>query len=58
MINKEEYINLSEEEIKKKLQKFPKKYLFQVINNNNEYKNYSKEKLANLIYTLNFVKST
>lgn len=57
MINKEEYINLSEEEIKKKLQKFPKKYLFQVINNNNEYKNYSKEKLANLIYTLNFVKS-
>jgi DNA modification methylase len=58
MINKEEYINLSEEEIKKKLQKFPKKYLFQLINNNNEYKNYSKEKLANLIYTLNFVKST
>jgi len=57
MINKEEYINLNEEEIKKKLQKFPKKYLFQLINNNNEYKNYSKEKLANLIYTLNFVKS-
>lgn len=58
MINKEEYINLSEEEIKKKIQKFSKKYLFQLTNNNNKYKSYSKEKLTNLIYSLNFVNST
>ena len=54
-INKDEYANLNEDQIKKKLSKFPKKYLYQVVNNDCKYKSYSKCKLVDLIHTLNFV---
>jgi DNA modification methylase len=55
IFNKEEYIGLNEEEIKKKLAKLPKKHLYQLVNNDVKYKNYSKELLGDLIYTLNFM---
>ena len=55
-INKEEYFGLDEIEIKKKLKKFSKKYLFQLLNNDCKYKNYSKEQYLDLIYELNFTK--
>ena len=54
-INKEEYVNLNEEQIKKKIQKFPKKHLYQLVNNDCKYKSYSKEQFINLIYTLHFM---
>ena len=56
--NKDDYIHLNEEEIKKKLNKFNKKYLYELVNNNPEYKKYSKEKIINLIYELNFVNTS
>ena len=54
VIVKEDYIGLTEPQISQKIQKFPKKYLFQLLDNNNKYKNYSKPQLAELIYSLNF----
>ena len=54
-INKDEYASLNEEQIKKKLNKFSKKHLYQLVNNDGKYKDYSKDKLVDLIYTLNFV---
>lgn len=54
-INKDEYTNLNEEQIKKKINKFPKKHLYQLVNNESKYKGYSKQQLLELIYTLHFV---
>ena len=56
-INKNDYDNLNEDQIKKKISKFNKKYLFQLVNNDSKYKSYSKEKLVNVIYELNFMNS-
>jgi hypothetical protein len=56
--NKNEYTNMNEEQIKKKIKKFNKKYLFQLVNNDCKYKSYSKEKLVNLIHDSNFVNPT
>jgi len=57
-INKDDYVNFNEEQIKKKLNKFNKKYLYQLVNNDCKYKTYSKAKLINLIYELTFVNAT
>jgi DNA modification methylase len=57
-IDKNEYINLSEDQIKKKLNKCSKKYLYHLVSNDCKYKNYSKEKLIDLIHMLHFVDST
>ena len=54
-INKEDYANLNEMQIKKKLQKLPKKYLYQLINNDCKHKSSSKEQLVDLIYTSTFM---
>ena len=56
-IDKNDYKNLNETEIKNKLQKFPKKHLYQILNND-KYKSYSKIKLSELIYSLHFMNST
>lgn len=56
-INKNDYDNLGEDQIKKKISKFNKKYLFQLVNNDSKYKSYSKEKLVNVIYELTFMNS-
>jgi len=57
-IDKKEYINLYEIQIKKKIQKLPKKHLFQLVENDEKSKSYSKIKLVDLIYSLYFVNST
>lgn len=57
-INKDEYVDLKDYQIKQKLNKFNKKYLNQLLNNDCKYKSYSKDKLINVIYDLNFVNST
>ena len=57
-INKDEYINLNKEQIKTKINKFNKKYLYQLVNNDCKYKSYSKSMLVNLIYELNFMNTT
>jgi DNA modification methylase len=58
VLNKEEYVDLTEIQIKKKLQKFPKKHIFQLLNNNSKYKSYSKIQLGDLLYSLHFVNAT
>jgi len=58
VINKEEYTGLNQQEIKKKMGKFSKKHLYQFVNNDLKYKNYSKEQLVNLIYMLHFINTT
>jgi len=50
-----EYANLTEEQRKAKLLKLPKKVLFQLTNNNQSFKTYSKEKLVDEVYALCFV---
>ena len=57
-IDKDEYINLNEEQIKKKLNKCSKKYLYHLVNNDCKYKSFSKEKIVDLIHQLNFVDAT
>lgn len=54
-IDKDEYAGLNEEQIRKKLNKFPKKHLYQIVDNDCKYKSYSKEQLIELIYELHFV---
>jgi DNA modification methylase len=54
-IDKDEYAGLNEEQIRKKLNKFPKKHLYQLVDNDCKYKSYSKEQLIELIYELHFV---
>lgn len=54
-IDKDEYAGLTEEQIRKKLNKFPKKHLYQLVDNDCKYKSYSKEQLIELIYELHFV---
>ena len=56
-INKDDYVNLNEDQIKKKINKFNKKHLYQLVNNDCKYKSYSKDKLINLIYVSNFMNS-
>ena len=56
-INKDDYVNLHEDQIKKKINKFNKKHLYQLVNNDCKYKSYSKDKLINLIYVSNFMNS-
>jgi DNA modification methylase len=51
-MNKNDYIGLSEEQAKKKLDKFNKKHLYQLVNNDSKYKGYSKFKLIGIIYEL------
>jgi len=53
-INKDDYKNLNKEQIKKKLSKFNKKHLYELVNDI-KYKNYTKDKLIDLIYNLNFM---
>ena len=55
VLDKNDYKDMSKEEIKKKLNKFNKKYLYQLANNEAKYKEYSKDKLVDLIYDLMFV---
>jgi hypothetical protein len=50
-----DYANLTEEQRKAKLLKLPKKLLFQLTNNNQIFKTYSKEKLVDEVYALRFV---
>ena len=57
-INKNDYNNLNEDQIKKILNKFNKKHLYQILNNDCKYKSYSKDKLINIIYELNFMNAT
>jgi len=57
-INKDEYLNLKDYQIKQKLNKFNKKYLQQLLNNDCKYKGYSKDNLINVIYELNFMNTT
>ena len=57
-INKNDYTDLNEEQIKKKLNKFNKKYLYQLVNNDCKYKCCSKDKLIHIIYELNFMNAT
>ena len=57
-INTDEYTNLNEEQIKKKINKFSKKHLYQLVNNECKYKSFSKDQLIDVIYTLNFVNTT
>jgi DNA modification methylase len=54
LIDKKDYIGLSEIEIKNNLEKLSKKHLYQLLFNDNKYKNYSKAELVNTIYSLNF----
>ena len=56
-INKDDYVNLNEDQIKKKIYKFNKKHLYQLVNNDCKYKSYSKDKLINLIYVSHFMNS-
>jgi DNA modification methylase len=58
IINKNDYTGLNECEIKKILQKFSKKHLYKLLNNDVKYKNESKEQLINTIYMLNFINTT
>ena len=55
VLDKNDYKDMSEEEIKKKLTKFNKKYLYQLVKNEAKYKEYSKDKLVDLIYSSVFV---
>jgi DNA modification methylase len=57
-INKDEYLHLKDYQIKQKLNKFNKKYLHQLLNNDCKYKGYSKDNLINVIYELNFMNTT
>ena len=57
-INKNDYNNLNEEEIKTKLNKFNKKHLYQLVHNDRKYRTYSKDKLVNIIHELNFMNAT
>jgi DNA modification methylase len=57
-INKDEYLNLKDYQIKQKINKFNKKYLHQLLNNDSKYKGYSKDNLINVIYELNFINTT
>lgn len=50
----DDYKNLNEMEIKKKLNKYNKKYLFQLVEKDKKYKHFSKEQLVNELYTLRF----
>ena len=58
VLRKEDYDGLTEAQIKKKLQKFPKKHLFKLLDNDNKYKSYSKVKLIETLYTSGFVNPT
>ena len=57
-INKNNYYNLNKDQIKKKLNKFNKKHLYQLLNNDCKYKCFSKDVLINIIYELNFMNTT
>ena len=57
-IDKDEYLNLNEEQIKKKLNKCSKKHLYHLVNNDCKYKSFSKDKIVDLIHQLNFVDAT
>ena len=57
-IDKNEYLNLNEEQIKKKLNKCSKKHLYHLVNNDCKYKSFSKDKIVDLIYQLNFMDAT
>ena len=57
-INKNDYNNLNKDQIKKILNKFNKKHLYQILNNDCKYKSYSKDKLINIIYEFNFMNAT
>ena len=57
-MNKDDYANLDEEQIKKKIQKFPKKHLYQLMNNDRKYKNSSKSQLVDIIYASHFMNAT
>lgn len=57
-ICKDDYINLPEEQIKQKINKFSRKHLYQLVNNDKNYSSYSKKKLVDIIYTLCFVNTT
>mgnify|MGYP001190787689 FL=1 len=57
-IHKDDYADMNEEQIKSKLSKFNKKYLYQIVNNDPKHKNDSKNKLIDLIYDLHFVDAT
>lgn len=58
VINKKDYEDLTELQIKQKIHKFPKKYLFQLLNNDNKYKSFPKKQLIDSIYELNFMNTT
>ena len=58
ILKKEDYDGLTEAQIKKKLQKFPKKHLFKLLDNDNKYKSYSKVKLIETLYTSGFMDPT
>ena len=51
VFNKNDYVGLSEMEIKKRLKKFPRKHIFQFLENNELYKKYTKEKLIDHVYS-------
>ncbi len=57
-IDKNEYSNMTENEIQNKIQKKPKKHLLQLLNNENQYKQYSKTQLVNAVYSLYFMNTT
>ena len=57
-IDKDEYLDLNEEQIKKKLNKCSKKHLYQLVNNDCKYKSFSKDKIVDLIHQLNFMDAT
>ena len=54
VLNKDDYLNLNNDEIKKVLSKNPKKHLHQILENDKNYKNHSKEDLIKEIMKLNF----
>ena len=54
VLNKDDYLNLNNDQIKKILSKHPKKHLHQILENNKNYKNHSKEDLIKEIMKLNF----
>jgi len=57
-INKDDYANLDEVQTKNKINKFNKKHLYQLVNNDCKYKYYSKDKLVDLLYELHFMNTT
>jgi len=57
-INVNDYVNLSEADKKKKLRKFPKKYLWQLLQNDKKYRSYSKDQFIDTIYNSLLMNST